>query len=57
MGGLLGVGPAVLLLGRIVKYGHGSAVWVGVGVGVALVLFMAGSVLLGRLTMRLVPKR
>jgi len=57
MGGLLGVGPAVVLLGRITKYGHGSAVSVGVGVAVALVLFMAGSVLLGRLTMRLVPKR
>ena len=40
-----------------VKYGHGKPVWVGVAVAVALALFMAGAVLLGRLTMRLVPKR
>ena len=56
MGGLLGLGPAVLLLGKIVKYGHGSKVWVVVATAAAAALFMTGSVLLGWLTARLVPK-
>src|SRR3954466_11767371 len=57
MGGLLGLGPAVLLLGRIVKFGNGSKVWVVVAPAAAAALFMTGSVLLGWLTARLVPKR
>jgi uncharacterized protein (DUF983 family) len=56
MGGLLGLGPAVLLLGKIVKYGHGSRVWVVVATAAAALLFMTGSVLLGWLTARLIPK-
>jgi uncharacterized protein (DUF983 family) len=56
MGGLLGLGPAVLVLGRIVKYGHGTKVWVVVATAAAAAMFMTGSVLLGWLTARLVPK-
>ena len=56
MGGLLGIGPAVLLLGQIVKYGHGSKLWIVAATAAAAVLFMTGSVLLGWLTARLVQK-
>jgi hypothetical protein len=56
MGGLLGIGPAILLLGQIVKYGHGSAASIAAGTAAAAALFMAGSVVLGRLTLQLVSK-
>jgi hypothetical protein len=56
MGALLGTGPAILLLGKIVKHGHGSAVWVVAGTVAAAGVFMVASVLLAWLTLRLVPK-
>lgn len=56
MGALLGIGPAILLLGKIVKYGHGSTEWLVAGTAAAGLLFISGSLLLARLTLRLVPK-
>ena len=56
MGAILGIGPAILLLGKIVKYGQGSKVWLVAGTAAAAALFMAGSLLLAWLTLKLVPK-
>lgn len=56
MGALLATGPAILLLGKVVKYGHGQAVWVVAGTAAAAAVFMAGSLLLAWITLRLVPK-
>lgn len=55
-GGLLGVGPAIIVLGKIVKYGHGQIAWIGAGTAVAAGIFMAGSLLLAWVTSRIVPK-
>jgi hypothetical protein len=56
MGGLLGLGPSILLLGRIVAAGHGSAPSVIAGVAVVIGGFAFGSLLLTWVTLRLVPK-
>jgi hypothetical protein len=57
MGALLGIGPAIMLVGKIVKYGRGATVWIVAGTAAAAALFMAGSVLLARLTLGLVAKK
>jgi len=56
MGGLLGIGPGIYALGKIVNKGHGSAVYTVVGTVVAAASFMAGSLLFASITRRLVPK-
>jgi hypothetical protein len=57
MGGLLGIGPGIYALGKIVNRGHGSAVYTVAGTAAAAACFMAGSLLLAWITERLVPKR
>jgi hypothetical protein len=56
MGGLLGMGPAILLFGRIAKAGHGSAGAIVVGTIVVASAFGAGSMLLAWIFLRLEPK-
>jgi hypothetical protein len=55
-GGLLGLGPAIFILGKLVRHGHGAAVWTLAGTVAAGATFMAGSLLLAWITLRLVPK-
>lgn len=58
MGGLIGIGPGIYALGKIVKQGHGSAVYTVAGTAAAAACFMAGSLLLAWITQRLVlPSR
>jgi len=56
LGGLLGLGPAILLFGRIVAAGHGSAPSVIAGTGVVIAGFALGSMLLTWISLGLVPK-
>jgi uncharacterized protein (DUF983 family) len=56
MGGLLGIGPGIYALGKIVQAGHGSAAYTVVGTVVAAASFMAGSLLFASITRRFVPK-
>src|SRR5260221_10051659 len=46
MGGLLGVGPAILILGKVVKFGRGQAIWIGVGTAAAATVFVAACLVL-----------
>jgi uncharacterized protein (DUF983 family) len=56
MGGLLGIGPGIYALGKIVKLGHGSVIYTVAGTAIAAAFFMTGSLLLAWITQRLVPK-
>lgn len=56
LGGLLGLGPSILLFGRIIAAGHGSAVSKIAATGVVIAGFMLGSMLLSWITLALVPK-
>jgi hypothetical protein len=56
LGGLLGLGPSVLLFGHIVAAGHGSAVSKIAATGVVIAGFMLGAILLSWITLALVPK-
>jgi hypothetical protein len=56
MGALLGVGPGIYVLGKIVRMKPGSPLYTIVGTAAAASLFALGSLLLGWLTRRLVPK-
>lgn len=56
-GGLLGLGPGVLLFGRIAKGGGSSAAIAVAGTAVVIVSFGLASICLAWLTLRLVPKR
>ena len=56
MGGLLGLGPSILLFGRIVTAGHGSAPFVIAATAVVISGFTLGSLLLAWVSLRLVPK-
>jgi hypothetical protein len=57
MGALLGIGPGIYVLGKIVQRGHRSVLHTIVGTAAAAGLFMLGSLLLGWLTRKLVAKR
>ena len=56
MGALLGVGPGIVVVGKIARHGHGQAAWVLLGTAAAAALFIGVTVLVARLTLRLVPK-
>jgi hypothetical protein len=56
MGGFLGMGPAILLFGKIARAGHGSAAATLGGTLVVALAFALGSMLVATLAMRLVPK-
>lgn len=56
MGGLLGLGPSILLFGRIIGASHGSTPSVLAAIGVVIAGFAVGSLLLTWVTLRLVPK-
>jgi hypothetical protein len=56
MGALLGSGPAILIVGKIARYGHGQAVWIALGTAAAAAVFLAVTVLVSRLALRLVAK-
>jgi hypothetical protein len=55
-GGLIGIGPGVLLLGRVTQRGGHSAASVIAGTVVAAACFALVSVIAGRLTLSLVRK-
>ena len=57
IGGLAGMFPAILLLGRIVQAGNGSKWSVIAGTAVVALAFGAMSIAVGALTLRLQPKR
>ena len=56
MGGLLGLGPSILLFGRIVGVGHASTPSVVAATAVVIAGFAVGSALLTWVTLRLVPR-
>ena len=56
MGGLVGLGPSILLFGRVVAAGHGSAPSVIAATGVVIAGFALGSLLVTLVSFRLVPK-
>jgi hypothetical protein len=56
-GGLAGMGPGIFLFGRILQAGGGhSAASVIVATAVVTACFALGAIILGWLTLRLVPK-
>jgi hypothetical protein len=55
-GALLGLGPGVYLLGKIVQFGHGAAPYKIIGTLACLSLFLILSIAAGALTLRLVAK-
>ena len=55
-GALLGLGPGVYLLGKIVQLGHGAAAYKILGTLVCLSLFLLLSSAAAALTLRLVAK-
>jgi hypothetical protein len=57
LGGFLGMGPAILLLGRITAAGHGSKPSIILGTLVVAGGFAFGSMLVTWISLRLVPKR
>lgn len=56
MGALLGMGPAILLFGRIIQAGHGSAPSKIAGTGVVIAGFAIGSALVTWISLKLVRK-
>ncbi|MES1209286.1 MAG: hypothetical protein ABUS79_25390 [Pseudomonadota bacterium] len=56
MGGFLGMGPAILLFGKIARAGHGSAAATVAGTILVGAAFALGSMLVASLAMRLVAK-
>jgi hypothetical protein len=56
MGGLLGLGPSILLFGKIAKAGHGSAAATVTGTIVVAFAFALGSLLVASIALTLVPK-
>lgn len=56
-GGLLGIGPGIYLLGKLVKGHTGSALAIGAGTLVVVAAFGIGSISLAWLTLRLAAKR
>jgi hypothetical protein len=56
MGGLIALGPGVLLLSKITRGHDGSPLWVGLGTLAIVVVFAAGSIFAGRLALGLVRK-
>ncbi|HXJ19332.1 MAG TPA: hypothetical protein VMT03_03795 [Polyangia bacterium] len=57
MGGFLGLGPSILLFGKIAKAGHGSAAATLTGTIVVAAAFALGSMLVASLALALVPKK
>ena len=56
IGGFLGMGPAILLFGKIARAGHGSAAATLGGTIIVAAAFALGSVLVASLALSLVPK-
>jgi len=56
VGGLLGLGPGVLLFGRIVKVGGHSRAAVIVGTATIMLVFGLASILFARVMLALIPK-
>lgn len=56
MGALLGVGPAIVVVGKVAQYGHGQAVWAALGTAAGAAVFIGVILLIGRITARLVAK-
>jgi hypothetical protein len=56
LGGVLALGPGVLLFGKITKGHGGSSLSMGLGTLAIILVFAAGSILAGRLTLGLVRK-
>jgi hypothetical protein len=56
MGALLGSGPAIVIVGRIVRHGGGGMEWVVLGTAAAAVVWFSVTVLCARLALRLVAK-
>jgi hypothetical protein len=57
IGGLLGMGPAILVFGRIVKAGGNSRLSVLLGTVFVAMSFFVVSIIFARLALRLQPKR
>jgi uncharacterized protein (DUF983 family) len=56
MGGFLGMGPAIVVFGKIARAGHGSAAASVAGTLIVAAAFALGSMLVATLALRLVPK-
>jgi hypothetical protein len=56
IGGLVALGPAILLFGRIIKAGHGSKVYLVAAMVEVMLAFGLASLALARITLRLVRK-
>ncbi len=56
MGALLGTGPAIVIVGRIVRHGGGAMPWVLLGTAAAAAVWFGVTVLVARLALRLVAK-
>jgi hypothetical protein len=56
LGGLVALGPGVLIFGKITRGQGGSSMSVALGTLAIIALFAAGSILAGRLTLGLVRK-
>ena len=56
MGALLGCGPAIYVVGKIARHGHGQGLWVLLGTAAAGVVFIVVTVLIGSFAVRLVAK-
>jgi hypothetical protein len=56
LGALIGMGPAILLFGRIVKAGHGAGPYVVAGTAVVIGGFALGSALVTWISLKLVRK-
>jgi hypothetical protein len=56
LGGLLGLGPSILLFGRIIAAGHGSAASKIGATGVVIAGFMLGAIVVSWIALSLVPK-
>jgi hypothetical protein len=57
LGGLVSLGPGVLLFGRLTRGHAGSMSSAVIGTLAVIVVFSLGSIVAGRLTLSLVPKR
>jgi hypothetical protein len=53
IGGLVALGPAILLFGRIIKAGHGSKLYLVAATVLVVLAFGLASLALARITMRL----
>ena len=56
MGALLGTGPAIVIVGKIVRHGGGGMGWTALGTAAAAAVWFSVTVLVARLALRLVAK-